>query len=95
VCASNFVDKYLSSTQCLLRDFNWINGEIPLNKKVDIRFRHRQELIRGEFSIDKKTNKFLLKYIKTNGVTPGQFAVLYQKDICLGGGIVVNTIPTL
>jgi tRNA-specific 2-thiouridylase len=22
VCASNFVDKYLSSTQCLLRDFN-------------------------------------------------------------------------
>jgi tRNA U34 2-thiouridine synthase MnmA/TrmU len=34
-----------------------------------------------------------LKYKETLFVTPGQFAVLYQNNICLGGGIVkkVNT----
>jgi tRNA-specific 2-thiouridylase len=57
---------------------------------VQIRFRHRQNLINGSFEI--KGKKIILDYDSTLSVTPGQFAVFYQKDICLGGGIVNKLI---
>jgi tRNA U34 2-thiouridine synthase MnmA/TrmU len=46
-------------------------------------------LISGIFEI--KNKKFILSYKDTLSVTPGQFAVLYQKNICLGGGIIKKT----
>jgi tRNA-specific 2-thiouridylase len=45
-------------------------------------------LINGSFEI--KNKLVYLKYNPTLSVTPGQFAVLYQNKICLGGGIVKN-----
>ena len=33
-------------------------------------------------------NNLLLSYKGSKAVTPGQFCVLYDKDICLGGGII-------
>jgi tRNA-specific 2-thiouridylase len=55
-------------------------------KFVKLRFRHRQSLIRGRIII--KGNEIILKYAKAMSVTPGQFAVIYQGNKCLGGGIV-------
>jgi tRNA-specific 2-thiouridylase len=83
--------KYLSSTSCVVEDFNWINGD-PKKKtqKIKIRFRHRQELISGEYKIEK--DKIIIKYKKTLSVTPGQFAVFYKKNTCLGGGIVAKIL---
>jgi tRNA-specific 2-thiouridylase len=85
VCDESHKDKYLSSTNCKAIQFNWING-IPKNKKITLRFRHRQKLINGEFKVVK--NVVEISYKPTLSVTPGQFVVLYQKNICLGGGIV-------
>ena len=41
-------------------------------------------------NIDKylDNNNLLLSYKGSKAVTPGQFCVLYDKDICLGGGII-------
>ncbi|MDE6477371.1 MAG: hypothetical protein K2L48_04265 [Mycoplasmoidaceae bacterium] len=57
--------------------------------KVKIRFRHRQKLIQGKYEI--KNKKIVLTYRPTLSVTPGQFAVLYSSNKCLGGGIVNKT----
>lgn len=85
VCDTKHINKHLISTKCELTNFNWINN-IPKIEKVQIRFRHRQKLINGSFVIRK--NKIILAYHPTLSVTLGQFAVLYQENICLGGGIV-------
>jgi tRNA-specific 2-thiouridylase len=79
----------LCSTSCTLTDFNWINKTVPKNNKVLIRFRHRQPLIKGTFVI--KGKEVILTYPKFLAVAPGQFGVLYQNNICLGGGIIKNT----
>jgi tRNA-specific 2-thiouridylase len=85
VCTENSKNKYLATTKCSLTKFNWING-IPKSKNVFIRFRHRQKLIKGTFDYFGKDIN--LNYPQTLAITPGQFAVLYQGKICLGGGIV-------
>jgi tRNA-specific 2-thiouridylase len=89
VCDEQHKEKCLSSTQCEVENFNWISG-IPKTNIVKIRFRHRQQFVKGQFHIIK--NKVYLKYVSTLAVTPGQFAVLYQNHTCLGGGIVNKLI---
>jgi tRNA U34 2-thiouridine synthase MnmA/TrmU len=79
----------LCSTSSTLTNFNWINKTIPTNKNVLIRFRHRQPLIKGKFTI--KGKEVILTYPKFLAAAPGQFGVLYQKNICLGGGIIQDT----
>ncbi|MDR3249475.1 MAG: tRNA 2-thiouridine(34) synthase MnmA [Mycoplasmataceae bacterium] len=81
--------KYLVSTKCELEEFNWINNAIPENKNILIRFRHRQKLIKGKFEI--KNKKIFLFYTPTLSVANGQFGVLYQNNVCLGGGIIKTT----
>lgn len=83
-------NKYLTTTKCELINFNWINGKIWKNNKVKIRFRHRQKLINGSFYFE--NDRMFINYKKTIGVCEGQYAVLYYKDICLGGGVIRNLI---
>lgn len=86
VCSKNQSDKYLSSTQCELIEFNWINDYHQwLNKPIQIRFRHTGKLVNCNFSV-RNNNKVLIKHEKTKMVTPGQFGVLYCGKYCLGGG---------
>jgi tRNA-specific 2-thiouridylase len=59
---------------------------MPKKKSIMVRFRHRQKLIKGSFLI--RNNLVYLQYQPTLAVTIGQFAVLYDREICLGGGIV-------
>jgi tRNA-specific 2-thiouridylase len=55
---------------------------------IDVRFRHRQKLISGKYNIVSK--QVHLSYKPTLSVTPGQFAVLYKNNVCLGGGIITK-----
>lgn len=77
---------YLSSTSCIVTNMSWISGSKPKSCNVLLRFRHRQALVKGKFQ--QKGNNIVLTYTPTLSITPGQFAVMYQKNICLGGGIV-------
>jgi len=58
---------------------------------VKIRFRHRGQLINGTYQIQ-PDGSLIINYDQSKAITPGQFAVLYQKKICLGGGIVTEII---
>lgn len=88
VCNQLNKNKHLISNTCLLTKFNWINKDIKKQMVVDVRFRHRQKLIKGKYLI--KNNQVFLIYKPTLSVTPGQFAVLYNKNVCMGGGIITK-----
>jgi tRNA-specific 2-thiouridylase len=88
VCSESNKNKYLISNCCLLNKFNWINKKIKKTDKIEVRFRHRQVLIKAKYEI--KKNNVLLTYINTLSVTPGQFAVLYKNNVCMGGGIITR-----
>ena len=80
---------WLMSTGALITDVNWIRGVKPQEAiKCNTKFRYRQ-----------KDNPVTLTFIDENtvklefdqpvkSVTPGQAAVFYDGDVCLGGGTI-------
>lgn len=69
---------------------NWISDKTPIfNKKFSAKTRYHQEMVQCEVTYsddDKITVQF---DTAQRAITPGQSLVLYDDDVCLGGGIIL------
>lgn len=79
----------LGREKLFAENVNWVSistPKDPIRAKVKIRYKSREEsaLI---YPIDSETVGVEFDQ-KINGVTPGQAAVFYQEEVCLGGGII-------
>lgn len=79
----------LYSSSAIATDATFVGEPIPENIPVHLtcKFRYRQG-DQGVTVTRKGSNLHILFDEKQRAVTPGQSAVLYDGDICLGGGIV-------
>ncbi len=79
----------LSNTLAAI-DANWISGHAPSPGKYSAKTRYRQVDAPCEFLLSSDAPlSFQLTFPEAQwAVTPGQSAVLYDGDICLGGGII-------
>jgi tRNA-5-taurinomethyluridine 2-sulfurtransferase len=69
-------------------NFNWINGEKPKKNHLSVKIRHKTFPKPCTINfVDSQTAKVILEQ-KDQGIASGQFAVFYEEDICLGGGII-------
>jgi tRNA-uridine 2-sulfurtransferase len=68
---------------------SWVSGEAPTLQSYGAKTRYRQSDAACELtSID--ANTFSLAFSEPQwAVTPGQSAVLYNGEVCLGGGIII------
>ncbi len=76
--------KYLYSTSCVVDSLNFNCDLRPTS--CFAKFRYRQEDIK--VNIEYKENEIIVTYDDVKAVTPGQACVLYDNDICIGGGII-------
>lgn len=72
-------------------DFNWISGEVPTQKircKAKVRYRHTEQwatvIPTGEKSVHIVFDE------PQRAITPGQAVVIYDNDIVLGGGTIIE-----
>ena len=81
---------WLLSNALAAIDANWISGHAPSPGKYSAKTRYRQVDAPCEFLLDSNGPlSFQLTFPEAQwAVTPGQSAVLYDGDICLGGGII-------
>ena len=67
---------------------HWINQPADTTKSYQIRVRHRAPLIESRIEFD-GDNLTLKLSGEQRAVTPGQSVVIYDGQVCLGGGIVI------
>ncbi len=81
-------DPLLYSKKAEVAEVNWVSGlepDFPL--ECEVRLRHRQALQKAKIINHK--SKIIIEFREPQkAVTPGQFAVFYKDNECLGGGVV-------
>ena len=82
-------DGNLWRKELMLTDVHWI-GQPPKDDTYQIRVRHRAPLIDAEVAhMNDIGEKVIVKLFEPQrAVAPGQSAVIYDGEECLGGGII-------
>lgn len=78
-------NKYLYSKEAIIENFNFLTDKRITD--CTCKFRYRQPDIKCHVEY-LENNKIKVTYDNAKAVTPGQFCVLYDGDLCLGGGII-------
>ncbi len=81
-------DPLLYTKEVMIEQPHWILGEEPsFPLQCSVRFRHRQALVPA--TVLEKNGQWVVRLKKAErAITPGQFAVFYKNEVCLGGSVV-------
>ena len=83
---------WLLSSELSAGQMSWVAGAAPDIEQLSAKTRYRQADVACTQHTD--SNSFSLNFETPQwAVTPGQSAVLYQGDVCLGGGIINASTP--
>jgi tRNA-specific 2-thiouridylase len=84
-------DPLLYTQKIEITEVNILEKEILDKEKiVEVRFRHRQPLVKAKINIEKSEVEFLEPQ---KMIAPGQSIVFYKDELVLGGGIILKRIP--
>jgi tRNA-specific 2-thiouridylase len=78
---------WLLSTQLQADDLSWASGKPPVAGQFQAKTRYRQH--DAACALSWAQNSMQLDFQEAQwAVTPGQSAVLYDGEVCLGGGVI-------
>ena len=81
--------EWLCSNSCIVSGVNWFSNKKPEGEyKCTAKFRYRQKDNDVNIRFIDKETVFVMMDPFVSAVTPGQEAVFYQDEICLGGGVI-------
>lgn len=82
-------DSSLWTRKISLSSPHWINTTPKDGKTLLIRVRHRAPLVEATLNYTDNNELLLTLKDEQRAITPGQSVVIYDNNICLGGGIVI------
>jgi tRNA-uridine 2-sulfurtransferase len=95
--ARGWENDWLYSKWCLVKNVNLLIEEKELNNylnsnELTAKFRYRQSEIPVKVFPTENPQEWRVEFLtKQRAITPGQYAVFYYHDICLGGGMIIKT----
>jgi tRNA-specific 2-thiouridylase len=86
---------WLQSTSLTAEDASWIAGRTPALASLGAKTRYRQQDAACTLAATAGSDGFQLSFEEPQwAVTPGQSAVLYDGEVCLGGGVIDTVLPS-
>ncbi len=80
---------WLLSPELVFDDFSWTAGEAPAPGAYAAKTRYRQQDAACTLAFGATPESLVLRFAEPQwAVTPGQSAVLYDGEVCLGGGVI-------
>ncbi|MEO6660206.1 MAG: tRNA 2-thiouridine(34) synthase MnmA [Burkholderiaceae bacterium] len=80
---------WLQSSRLCADDASWVAGVPPTATRLNAKTRYRQHDAACEFRVADAPGAFELRFAQPQwAATPGQSAVLYDGEVCLGGGVI-------
>lgn len=70
--------------------FNWIADKPENGEKLKVKIRHGAKFYNCNIELKDDQAGIVLLDQKDQGIAPGQFAVFYKDDLCVGGSIIVE-----
>ena len=88
VSSSDINIQNLDGQEVRLERVNWVGVVPQVGSKIQVRTRYRQPLQDIEI-VSTEGSKAVISFMKRQDtITPGQSAVMYDGEVCLGGGII-------
>ncbi|MDT8990043.1 tRNA 2-thiouridine(34) synthase MnmA [Curvibacter sp. APW13] len=85
---------WLQSAALTALDASWVSGTPPVDGSLAAKTRYRQSDAACAVQGADASGAFTLTFTEPQwAVTPGQSAVLYDGEVCLGGGIIASASP--
>lgn len=89
IVAEKKEEKKFARKEVIIESINWISAIPKIGKKYQARIRYRQPLEECEIMEISKTSTKIIFKNPQRAITPGQSLVVYDREIMLGGGMIV------
>jgi tRNA-specific 2-thiouridylase len=86
--SANEVAANETSQRITLTDVNWVSGHPPVGNTCEARLRYRQKLFSVVFEETTQNTAVVVATTVQPYVPSGQSLVLYNGEVCLGGGVI-------
>jgi len=84
-------EEYLGNDELVADNINWISGEPPASsKRLEVKIRYKAAYAWAKITPSGNNQAAVQFEHRMRDITPGQAAVFYDDQVCLGGGIIQN-----
>ena len=85
--------EWLYHDRVIVKEVNWLGKEKPTNwTRLGAKFRYRQPDVDVLIRFISEDEVEVKCFDKVRAITPGQMAVFYDNDVCLGGGVIEEVL---